>query len=118
MTTDNRRPRSQRTSETARGAPRGTGGAARAVACWAAGEDLCCGRTRWGLGVALDTIVWPMPASTAFRWGGYGGSRAVMDPKSRTSLGYAPNSLRVLPLDPRIVRLKSAMASVIQTLTE
>lgn len=83
-----------------------------------AGEDRFVGPIRWGLGVALDTMVWPSPSPTAFHWGGFGGSWAVIDPKARVSFAYAPNNLldNSGNIDPRNARFKEALAAVLSEL--
>jgi CubicO group peptidase (beta-lactamase class C family) len=84
----------------------------------ASGEDLYIGHIRWGLGLGLDSAVWPAPSPTSFHWGGLGGSWGVMDPAARVSLGYAPNNLLSAPgHDPRLDRLNQALSTVLPVLS-
>ncbi len=77
-------------------------------------EEPAFGWLRMGLGFGLHSILFPAPTPTAFHWGGYGGSWAMMDPKSRLSLGYAPNNwiVDLESLDPRLQRFSDALAKV------
>ncbi len=78
-------------------------------------EDPMFGWLRMGLGFGLHSTLFPAPTPTAFHWGGYGGSWAMMDPKSQLSLGYAPNNwiVDLESLDPRLQRFSDALAKVV-----
>lgn len=83
------------------------------------GEDLYIGMIKWGLGFGLDSKDFPAPSPTSFHWGGVGGSWGVMDPKSKVSLGYAPNNF--LPgagasMDPRLALFNAVLRDVIAKL--
>lgn len=54
-------------------------------------RDPYIGMLRLGLGFGLDGKEFPAPSSTCMHWGGYGGSLGLMDPRTRCSIGFAPN---------------------------
>ncbi len=50
---------------------------------------------RWGLGYALNSPELPVgPNARAFWWGGYGGSRVVIDREARLCCAYVMNKIR------------------------
>jgi CubicO group peptidase (beta-lactamase class C family) len=86
-----------------------------------AGDDLYIGPIRWGLGFGLSSAGYPGPSPTAFHWGGVGGSWGVMDPKSRVSLGYAPNNFLSgagAVFDPRLARFNSELSKLLPALSQ
>ena len=83
------------------------------------GIDPYLGPIRMGLGLGLDTTIFPAPTPTSSHWGGYGGSWGVMDPAAKVSAGYAMNKIAfadTLAPEPRAVRLWGALAAVIAAL--
>jgi CubicO group peptidase (beta-lactamase class C family) len=65
--------------------------------------DLVMGTTvRYGLGVGLNCPEMPLgPNPRSFSWGGWGGSKIVIDIDARLSWGYAMNKMSGDPLDNR-----------------
>jgi CubicO group peptidase (beta-lactamase class C family) len=86
----------------------------------ASGDDLYIGPIRWGLGFGLSSAGYPGPSPTAFHWGGVGGSWGLMDPKSRVSLGYAPNNFLSgagAAFDPRLARFNAELSKLLPALS-
>lgn len=80
-------------------------------------EDPFFGWIKFGLGFGLHNPMFPAPSPTAFHWGGYGGSWALVDQKGGVSLGYAPNNLRLdvtlSGVDPRLDRISGALEKLL-----
>lgn len=80
------------------------------------------GYLRLGLGLALDSALFPAPSPTSLHWGGLGGSQAIMDPHAGVSLGYAPNNWSHWELrdgklvDRRLKRFFAALSGVLREL--
>ena len=77
-------------------------------------EEPYVGWLRMGLGFGLSSDSFPGPTSTAFHWGGTGGSWAVMDPQSGLSMGYACSNwlMGLKKNDPRLERFSDAMGQL------
>ena len=77
-------------------------------------EEPYVGWLRMGLGFGLSSDSFPGPTSTAFHWGGTGGSWAVMDPQSGISMGYACSNwlMGLKKNDPRLERFSDAMGQL------
>ncbi len=76
------------------------------------------GPLRLGLGFGLYSEFFPAVSPTAFHWGGYGGSWALMDTKTGVSLGYAPNNFVTDPeaVGPRQQAFSDALERILPDL--
>ena len=76
------------------------------------GVDMALGmQAKWGMGYAISAEgMTHSPNPRAFTWGGWGGSRAIIDLDARVSIGYAMTRMESTTTgDPRTERLINAV---------